>query len=59
MNEYDVEELPFDIYKLRIFTIFNNAALHLGAEFQYETPEEKQDFLTDFCEESKRMGYTV
>ena len=52
--------LDIDIYRLRLFTIFNDAVLHSfdPKGFQYQTEEERTDEFLDHVEQAKKQGYS-
>ena len=58
MQENEVEELPISIYRLRQFTIFNDAALRLGmGGFQFQTDDEAINELDEQIEYFTKKGY--
>ncbi len=62
MNEDDVEKLPITIYKLRLFTIFNDAALKgefsgfIKEAFKYQTDDEEHNEFEEQIEFFRKQG---
>jgi len=48
-------------YRLKIFTIFNNAVLHSfdPSQFEYQTEEEQMDELETQIDEAIKQGYDL
>ncbi len=56
-----VEDLDIDDYRLKIFTIFNNAVLHsLGPkDFKFQTDDESASELERQIETAIKKGYSL
>jgi hypothetical protein len=63
VDENEVEETDINIYRLRLFTIFNNACLKADMSgmfkeklFKYQTDEEEMSEFKLQIEDAKRRG---